>query len=140
MSSNLAEIGSRLLKKRKELGYSQAKIAAKLDVSDGSYKSYELGKRDMPLAIAMKFAELFGVSLDWLAFGQGEENLKRVDDLLLEVSTLSFAYISSSNQRVSAEQYKSYVEYIVSQIRKNGSSAQTETESFFKTLGIINEK
>lgn len=137
MSSDLDQIGSRLLKIRKTKGHSQAKTAAILDVSDRSYKSYELGKRDMTFSTATKFANGYDVSLDWLAFGEGEEELKRTDDVVLTVACRSYECINGNSNYVSSDQFKSYVRYIVDQSRKNGSDPIQETDNFFITLGFI---
>jgi len=64
-------IGGRLREIRTSVGYTQPKVAAMLDISDKTYKMYELGQRSMPIVTALLFCERFGISIEWLATGTG---------------------------------------------------------------------
>lgn len=44
-------------------GYSQSKLANKLGVTQQCYQYYECGKRDLPINMAKRIAEVFDV--DW---------------------------------------------------------------------------
>lgn len=55
------------LKKARENNHlTQAQAAAKLGVSDGTYKNYEQGKREPSNELLCKIADLFGVTADYL--------------------------------------------------------------------------
>ena len=55
---------------RREHGMTQAQAAAMLGCSASLYARYERGERPLPLPLAVKLADLYGVTLDRLA-GRG---------------------------------------------------------------------
>ena len=55
---------------RREHGMTQAQAAAMLGCSASLYAKYERGERPLPLPLAVKLADLYGVTLDRLA-GRG---------------------------------------------------------------------
>ena len=55
---------------RREHGMTQAQTAAMLGCSTSLYARYERGERPLPLPLAVKLADLYGVTLDRLA-GRG---------------------------------------------------------------------
>ena len=55
---------------RREHGMTQAQVAALLGCSASLYAKYERGERPLPLPLAVKLADLYGVTLDRLA-GRG---------------------------------------------------------------------
>ena len=59
-------IGEKLVTLRKKHGYSQQEIADRLNMHRSVYRRYEQGQRELPLWAAIKLAELYGVSLDYL--------------------------------------------------------------------------
>lgn len=56
-----------LRKLRKEKGYSVSDMASRFDVSDSTYRKWELGTNDMSITTACSLADFFGVTLDVLA-------------------------------------------------------------------------
>lgn len=52
---------------RKEVNKTQAEIAQKLGMNTNVYSRYERGDRDLPLSVAVQIADLFDVSLDYIA-------------------------------------------------------------------------
>jgi DNA-binding XRE family transcriptional regulator len=66
----LRGIGVRMHEVRTRHRFSQSKVAAMLEISDGAYKNYEAELRDLPLETAVKFCELYDVELVWLVYGQ----------------------------------------------------------------------
>lgn len=56
--------GQRLKKLRNGAGFSQAKVADLVGISDTAYQNYEYDKRDIPGDVLMTLAKLFGVSTD----------------------------------------------------------------------------
>lgn len=63
------EIGKRLKDLRKERKLSQDKLADKLDVNHKSISSYETGKTEIPLRLLYRYVKIFGVSADYILFG-----------------------------------------------------------------------
>lgn len=55
-----------LKKAREAAHYTQAQAAVALNVSDGTYKNYEQGKREPNNAILLRIADLYHVSTDYL--------------------------------------------------------------------------
>ena len=61
---------------RKKAGLTQEQVAEALEIGYSTYRHYEYGNR-MPLVTdAAKMAELFGVSLDYLAGLREEPKMK----------------------------------------------------------------
>ncbi len=56
----------RLRDLRKDRGWTQADVAAKLDMSQTGYSKYETGENDIPTAILIKLAKLYGTTVDYL--------------------------------------------------------------------------
>ena len=63
---------NRLKALRAERGWSQAELAARLDVSRQAVNAIENGKHDPSLSLAFKIARLFGESVDAI-FDQEEQ-------------------------------------------------------------------
>ena len=62
----------RLVQARKAAGFSgPTPVAEALKMNVNSYKAYEQGRNGFGIVDAKAFAALFGVSLRWLAFGEG---------------------------------------------------------------------
>ena len=60
------KLSERLLLLRKERHLSQEAAAEEIGLAYRSYRRYESGERDMPLSIAVKLADLYGIALDEL--------------------------------------------------------------------------
>ncbi len=56
----------RLKQLRKEKGISQLKLAMDLHMNQNSISRYECGEREADYATLIKFADYFGVSVDYL--------------------------------------------------------------------------
>lgn len=76
-SSAKEVVGLRLLDLRRRLGWTQGVLAAKLGVSDRTYKYYEQGQRDAPVTVLLQVAALAGADMQWLLTGEG----RKQDDL-----------------------------------------------------------
>lgn len=83
------KIGTRLLKIRSELGYSQELMAEKLDVSRSSVARWELNTNDVEpsLDTIKRYAEISGRSLDYIVNGK-EPNLYSNDKVIKIVTKL----------------------------------------------------
>lgn len=61
---------------REDNDLTQTQLVEKLGMYKTTYTNYEQGKRDLPLAFAIKLAKFYNVSLDYLA-GLTNENKKK---------------------------------------------------------------
>jgi transcriptional regulator with XRE-family HTH domain len=62
----------RLKRVRVDTGFSQEGFARVLEVSTASYKLYETGKRDLPLASVLRILEIYELDANWFLLGIGE--------------------------------------------------------------------
>ena len=67
--SQLKAIASRIREMREIMGWTQAEMAAKTDVSPAEYEQYEAGKADMPFTFIYKSAQAFNMELTELLEG-----------------------------------------------------------------------
>ncbi len=66
-------LSERLKECRKEAGYTQNQVAIYCDITEKTYQNYELMTREPKLEILVRIADLYNVSLDYLA---GRTNAK----------------------------------------------------------------
>ena len=59
-------LSDRLKECRKEKGLTQVQVAIYCDITEKAYQNYELKTREPKLAVLIKIADFFGVSLDYL--------------------------------------------------------------------------
>ena len=59
---------------RERCGYSQLKIARYLYCDQSLYSRYESGSRSLPLGAAVRLADLYGVTLDYLVGREPRKN------------------------------------------------------------------
>lgn len=64
----------RLRDLREDHDLTQSQLVQKLNMHKTTYTNYEQGKRDLPLEVAIKIAKFYGVTLDYLAGLNDEEN------------------------------------------------------------------
>lgn len=62
----MSALSQRLLELRTEHALSQAQIAGEVGVVVRAYQRYEYGKREPQLAVLIRMADFYGVSLDYL--------------------------------------------------------------------------
>ena len=67
-------LGPRIAMLRKQNGYSQAELAARLQISSSSVGMYEQGRREPSAALLVAIAREFHVSIDYLLTGQPGKN------------------------------------------------------------------
>ena len=56
----------RLRQLREDRGLTQSAVADDLNCDQSLYSKYERGERSLPLDLAVKLAQVYGVSLDYL--------------------------------------------------------------------------
>lgn len=119
--SHVETVGLRLLAVRNKAGFSQAKMASVLLISDQAYKNYELGKRELPLNVAAKVCIEFDVSLDWLVFNERPELETRNLDLISEVSKVSYDLTRNDVNAMAADKFGNFVAYVYQQSLGTGT-------------------
>lgn len=69
------EVSNRLAALREKLGLDQASFAKSLGIEKNTYNAYERGKRPLTIETAKKIRRRYGISVDWLLFGDiGQPN------------------------------------------------------------------
>lgn len=69
------EVANRLAALREKLGLDQVDFAKALGIEKNTYNAYERGKRPLSIETAKKIRRRYGVSIDWLLFGDiGQPN------------------------------------------------------------------
>lgn len=68
----MEKINQRLKRLRKEKGYNQTKVANKIGVSQNAYSRYELGTSEPKYFVISKLAELYGLSPEYILYGESE--------------------------------------------------------------------
>jgi transcriptional regulator with XRE-family HTH domain len=68
-ASSYIEIGKRLIQLRRALDLTQKQIANALNMTVPRWANYELGTSRIPVDEALKLVRLWGVSLDWVYYG-----------------------------------------------------------------------
>ena len=69
-------IYERIKELRKETGLSQEKVAQELSMYMTTYRRYESGERELPMEVAVRIADYYGVSLDYLAGRSNDRTIK----------------------------------------------------------------
>ncbi len=66
-------LGDRIKQLRQQRGWSQAQLSKKLNVHQKQISGYERGIHSPSIELLVRIAELFNVSLDYIAFDNREE-------------------------------------------------------------------
>ena len=118
---------------RLQHNYSQSKVAAKLDINDRTYKFYELGKREVPLQIAIKFCKEFEIEIKWLSSGLGPKKAEGNDGLTaLAAEALLDALgieISMGGRVLSNNMLAKQIDFVLQQSLMKGTSPRVEAEA-----------
>lgn len=69
-------IYERIKELRKEMELSQEKVAQELSMYVTTYRRYESGERELPMEVAVRIADYYGVSLDYLAGRSNDRTIK----------------------------------------------------------------
>jgi transcriptional regulator with XRE-family HTH domain len=117
----LVEIGTRLSEVRKITGFTQAIFAAKLGISPRAYTSYELGERDLPLAVAIELHQTYNVSADWLLFGEGNRETENSSENVEIAVIAALEYLEDQKLNVSPEKAAKMISHLFNYQRKSGA-------------------
>jgi len=76
------EVSNRLAALREKLGLDQVAFAKSLGIEKNTYNAYERGKRPLTIETAKKIRRRYGISVDWLLFGDiGQPNHQFLMDI-----------------------------------------------------------
>lgn len=87
MKNQNSEVGSRILKKRSDLGYSREKLAELSDISVQFLSDIEKGKKSMTVATLRKISAALFVTTDYIVNGTQYDD--DYSDILTILDTLS---------------------------------------------------
>lgn len=89
MLINASTIGHRLIALRNQLGFTQSKMALRIDTSQSAYNTYENGKREVPVTVLINAAKIGECDLHWLITGEPtrNHNLEKYDLAILTVKS-----------------------------------------------------
>ena len=137
--SSAISIASRLQKVRNRLGYPQSKMAAALQIADRTYKNYELGLRELPLATALNFCKAFDVDLNWLVEGKASLSKEKAsqifEDCALEVlCELEKRHISIPSIDVSTSRIAKACAYLANQCIEKGTRPEDEVSAVMELI------
>lgn len=132
-SSDFSSVGLRMREVRLQHNYSQSKVAAKLDINDRTYKFYELGKREVPLQIAMKFCKEFAIEIKWLASGLGPKKAEGNDSLTAQAAEALLdaldIELSIRGRTLSNSMLAKQIDFVLQQSLIKGTSPRIEAEA-----------
>lgn len=123
----------RLVEVRKATDLTQAAFAAKLDISPRAYTSYELGERDLPLAVAIKLHQLFNVSADWLLFGEGNREAEDIGENVELAVIAALEYLEDQNRSVSSEKAAKMIRHLFNYQRKSGAISPEYRDDYMRS-------
>ena len=86
-SVDLQEIGNRINQRRKELGFTQEKVADLMDVSIQMVSNLERGNKAIKIDNLIKISEILGISTDYIL--TGKHTLNDHNLMLLKLTKLS---------------------------------------------------
>lgn len=87
MNNELNTIGARIRACRKEMGYSQETLAAKLYMKKSTISAYENNIHDIPCSVMLEIAKALYVSPEYLLAGDTEEVwIKKLVTIAREIS------------------------------------------------------
>lgn len=72
-------LGARLRMLRKRRKLSQEELTSRLGLNRGTYGQYEIDRRQPDYETLKKLAQFFGVSIDYLLFGENNEEREKID-------------------------------------------------------------
>lgn len=73
----MSELGKRIQELRKQIGLTQAQLAAKIDVSHTQLTRYESKDIQPPADVLQRLASIFDVSIDYLVNGNKSDKVEQ---------------------------------------------------------------
>ena len=79
MNYNMEKSGERIQKLRIQHGYTQEEFARTLNIDRSNLSRIESGRRGCSLDLLVQLSSIFGVTLDYIVFGQDKQDWITVD-------------------------------------------------------------
>jgi len=74
----MTDLGKRITELRKKAGLTQMELAKNIEISHTQMARYEIKEVQPPADVLKKFADFFGVSVDFLVFGNNDEKAQNI--------------------------------------------------------------
>jgi transcriptional regulator with XRE-family HTH domain len=113
---------------------SQAAFGAELGLSDRAYKNYELGIRDLPLAVALGISEKYDANIAWLLTGDGARSGLKIRDALKAAVIAVREHFIAEGETPSPDYESDVVQYVFDEILREGGLNSSRIDAYFKTL------
>jgi transcriptional regulator with XRE-family HTH domain len=107
-------LSQRIKELRKEMGLTQLELSERIGVSPSTVGGYEQGVREPDRTMAIKMADLFGCSLDYLMGRTDKRN-----EALNKPDQYSIIVTHAKDAKIPAEALESYIQFLISQQRKD---------------------
>lgn len=130
----MSDIQQRLLAVRKELGLTQPELGKVLGLSERAYKNYELGIRELPLAVALKLSENFKISIAWLLVGDGAPTTPSTGEALEAAVIAAREHFIETNKSPTPQQEAAIIRYIYEEIIREGKLNIDRVSAYLRTL------
>lgn len=102
----MSTILERLIMLQEQSGMNQKQLQKELGLSNSAFSDWKKGKGSPSVEALVRFSEFFGVSMDWLAFGNVETSGNQTSAANPREAALLLKYRSISNeQKVRLEAY-----------------------------------
>lgn len=102
----MSTILERLIMLQEQSGMNQKQLQKELGLSNSAFSDWKKGKGRPSVEALVRFSEFFGVSMDWLAFGNVETSGNQMSAANPREAALLLKYRSISNeQKVRLEAY-----------------------------------
>lgn len=96
-SQELKNIGGRIYKRRKQLGYTQEKLAELMDVSIQMVSNLERGNKAIKIDNLLKLSKILGISTDYILTGaQTKADIQSFSEKAALLSADDFIFIENT--------------------------------------------
>lgn len=123
----------RLLTVRKQLGASQVEFANRLSVSPRAYKNYELGLRDVPLALVEQMHRELGTDLNWLILGDGASSAENAQTIIRKIVFGIRSFEDKKGVRLPKEKTATVFTYLFQQMSNGREFSEADIHAYLET-------
>ena len=137
MSTILSGIGLRLREVRRIYDLTQPVMATQAEVSDRTYKDYEMEKRPISAEAAAKISREFDIDLNWLLLGEGKmekQNSEQPKRLIEDSLKAVLLQQEMRELELSPERVSKILSFVLVQAENSGRDPSTIAEEYFATI------
>lgn len=127
-------VAERLAHVRKSLGMNQIPFAEKLGVSQSAYKNYEREATDLPINVAIKLCDDYGVSAEWLLLGRAGMYEQMSDEIIENAVITTRKFLMDNGFEIPPEKEAKIVRYLVRKMADTGEINPRETEEIIRLV------